>query len=112
MTWLLFEELRDLQDRKSTRLNSSHRSLSRMPSSACYLCREKGHLASSCTNGTLSNPILIDDVYSLRKERVGNVFAKYVGTQSGLKKRTIWVSKPIVTNILGPNFVRDQQAQT
>ena len=40
------------------------------------------------------------------------MFAKYVGTQSGVKKRTIWVAKPIVTNLLGPNFVGDQQAQT
>ena len=81
-------------------------------SRCCYLCREKGRLASSCTNGTLSNPIIIDDVYSIRKDNVGNVFAKYVGTQSGVKKRTIWVAKPIVTNLLGPNFVGDQQAQT
>jgi hypothetical protein len=78
----------------------------------CYLCREKGHLASSCTNGTLSNPIIIDDIYSLGKDEVGNVFAKYVGTQSGVKKRTIWVAKPIVTNLLGPNLVGDQQAKT
>ena len=77
-----------------------------------YICREKGHVASSCTNGTLYNPIIIDDVYSLMKDRVGNVFANYVGAQSGVKKRTIWVPKPIVTNILGPNFVGDQQAQT
>ena len=48
----------------------------------CYLCREKDHFASSCTNGTLSNPTIIDDVYSIRKDKVGNVFAKYVGTQS------------------------------
>ena len=81
-------------------------------SRCCYLCREKGHFASSCTNGTLSNPIIIDDVHSIRKDNVGNVFAKYVGTQSGVKKRTIWVAKPIVTNLLGPNFVGDQQAQT
>ena len=46
------------------------------------------------------------------KDKVGNVFAKYVGTQSGVKKRTIWVAKPIVTNLLGPNFVGDQQSQT
>ena len=77
-----------------------------------YLCHEKGHLASSCTNGTLSNPIIIDDAYSLRKDRVGNVFAKYVGTQSSVKKITIWVPKPIVTNLLGPNLVGDQLAQT
>ena len=49
-------------------------------SQRCYICREKGHFASSCTNGTLSNPI-IDNVYSLRKDKVGNVFAKYVGTK-------------------------------
>ena len=81
-------------------------------SQCCYICHEKGHFASSCTNGTLSNPIIIDDVYSLRKDKVGNVFAKYVGTQSGVKKRTIWVAKPIVTNLLGPNLVGDQQAKT
>ena len=68
--------------------------------------------SSSCTNGTLSNPIIIDDAYSLRKDMVGNVFAKYVGTQSGVKKRIIWVAKPIVTNLLGPNLVGDQQSQT
>ena len=72
-------------------------------SKCCHICREKVHLASSCTNGTSSNPIIIDDVYSLRKDEVGNVFAKYVGTQSGVKKRTIWVANPSVTNLLGPN---------
>jgi hypothetical protein len=39
------------------------------------------------------------------------VFAKYVGTQSGFKKRTIWVAKPIVTNFLGPNLVGDHQTK-
>jgi hypothetical protein len=84
----------------------------RKGSTCCYLCREKGHLASICTNGTFSSPILVDNDYSLKKDRNGNVFAKFVGTQSGVKKRTIWVAKPIVTNLLGPNFVGDQQAQT
>ena len=78
----------------------------------CYICREKGHLSSSCTIGTSSNPIIINDVYSLRKDEVGNVFAKYIGAQCGVKKRTIWVAKPIVTNFLGPNLVGDQQAKT
>ncbi|KAE8779552.1 40S ribosomal protein S5-1 [Hordeum vulgare] len=78
----------------------------------CYLCREKGHFASSCTRGNLSKPIIIDDIYSLGKDKVGNVFAKFVGTQSGVKKSTIWVAKPIVTNLLGPKMVGDQQAQT
>ena len=39
-------------------------------SRCCYLCRGKGHFASSCTNGTPSNPIIFDDVYSLGKDRV------------------------------------------
>ena len=79
----------------------------------CFICHKKGHISSSCTIGiSSSNPIIIDDVYSLRKNEVGNVFAKYVGTQSGVKKRTIWVAKPIVTNFLGPNLVGDQQAKT
>ena len=81
-------------------------------SRCCYLCRGKGHFASSCTVGNLSNPIIIDDVYSLGKDGIGNVFSKYVGTQIGVKKSTIWVPKPIVTNLLGPNLVGDQQAQT
>ena len=38
----------------------------------CYICREKGHLSSSCTNGTSSSPIIIDDVYSLRKDEGGD----------------------------------------
>jgi hypothetical protein len=84
----------------------------RKGSTCCYICREKGHFASSCLNGTLSNPIIVDDDYSIGKDKDGNVFAKFVGTQSGFKKRTIWVAKPIVTNLLGPNLVGDQQAQT
>jgi len=84
----------------------------RKGSTCCYICREKGHLASSCLSGTLSNPILVDDDYAIRKDKDGNVFAKFVGTQSGVKKRTIWVAKPIVTNLLGPNLVGDQQDKT
>jgi hypothetical protein len=84
----------------------------RKGSTCCYICREKGHLASSCLSGTLSNPILVDDDYSLRKDKDVNVFAKFVGTQSGARKRTIWVAKPIVTNLLGANLVGDQQAKT
>ena len=76
------------------------------------ICREKGHFASTCSNGTLSSPMIVDDDYSLRKDKDGNVFAKFVGTQSVVKKRTIWVSKPIVANLLGPNLVGEQQAQT
>jgi hypothetical protein len=62
--------------------------------------------------GNSSNSIIFDDAYSLSKYKVGNVFAKCVGVQSGVKKRTIWVAKPIVTNFLGPNLVGDHQAQT
>ncbi|KAK1605723.1 hypothetical protein QYE76_029396 [Lolium multiflorum] len=88
------------------------KSIKKRKGNTCYLCRVKGHFASSCLSGTLSNPIIVDDDYSLGKDKDGNVFAKFVGTQSGLKKRTIWVAKPIVTNFLGPNLVGDQQAQT
>ena len=100
---------------KKTQANASQvekSSEKKVKSIHCHLCREKGHIASSCMNGTLSNPILIDDIYSLGKDKVGNVVAKFVGTQSGLKQRTIWVAKPIATNLLGPNLVGDQQAQT
>ena len=100
---------------KKTHGNASHFEKSnekKVKSRCCYLCREKGHLASSCTSGNLSNPIIIDDVYFLGKDNVGNVFAKFFGTQSGVKKRTIWVAKPIVTNLLGPNLVGDQQDKT
>jgi hypothetical protein len=62
--------------------------------------------------GNSSNPIIIDDAYSLCKDKVGIVFDKYIGAQSGVKKRTIWVAKPIVTNVLGPNLVGDHKAQT
>jgi hypothetical protein len=97
------------QDEASQIKNSTKK---RKGSTCCYICHEKGHFASSCLSGTLSNPIIVDDGYSLRKDKDGNVFAKFVGTQSGAKKRTIWVSKPIVTNLLGPNLVGDQQAKT
>jgi hypothetical protein len=84
----------------------------RRGSTCCYVCREKGHIASSCPNGNISKPPIINDHYSLRKDSVGNLFAKFVGAQSGLKvDKTIWVAKPIVTNFLGPNLVGDHQAQ-
>jgi hypothetical protein len=62
--------------------------------------------------GNSSNPIIIDDAYSLCKDKVGHVFAKFVGTQCGVKKRTIWMAKPIMTNLLGPNLVGDQHTKT
>jgi hypothetical protein len=78
----------------------------------CYICHEKGHLSYSCSSGNASNPIIIEDVYLLFKDKVGSVFDKFVGTQCGVKKRIIWVAEPIVTNFLGPNLVGDQQAIT
>ena len=79
----------------------------------CYDCRQKGHIASSCPNGNISKPPIVNNHYSLRKDIVGNVFAKFVGSQRSLKvDKTIWVAKPIVTNFLGPNLVGDHQAQT
>jgi hypothetical protein len=84
----------------------------RKGSTCCYICHEKGHFASSCLNSTLSNPILVDNDYYLRKDNDDNVFAKFVGTQNCVKKRTIWVAKTFVTNILGPNLVGDGQDKT
>jgi hypothetical protein len=55
----------------------------------CYICREKGRLSSSCTMGNSSNPIIIDDAYSLCKDKVGNVFAKCVGAQSGVTRKPL-----------------------
>jgi hypothetical protein len=85
----------------------------RRGSTCCYICRKKGHVASSCPNGNIYKPPIINDHYSLRKDIVGNVFAKFVGSQCGLEmEKTIWVAKPIVTNFLGPNLVGDHQTQT
>ena len=85
----------------------------RMGSTCCYICREKGHISSSCPNGNIPKPPLVNDHYSLRKDVVGNLFAKFVGAQSGLEmEKAIWVAKPIVTNFLGPNLVGYHQAQT
>jgi hypothetical protein len=57
----------------------------------CYIFHGKSHLYSSCTSGNSSNPILIEDVYSLCKDMFGNVFAKFIGAQCGVKKRIIWL---------------------
>ena len=85
----------------------------RKGSTCCYICRKKGHIASSCSNGNISKPPIVNNHYSLKKDIVGNVFAKFVGSQRSLKvDKTIWVAKPIVTNFLGPNLVGDHQAQT
>jgi len=100
---------------KKTQVNASlveKSSEKKMKSRRCYLCHEKGHVAYLCTSGNLSNQIIIVNIYSLGKDKVGNVFAKFVGTQSDVRKRTLWVAKPIVTNLLGPNLVGGQQAQT
>jgi hypothetical protein len=60
----------------------------RKGSTCCYICCEKGHVASSCLNGTLSKPILVDNDYSLRKDKDGNVFSKFVGTQMVSRKES------------------------
>jgi hypothetical protein len=52
----------------------------RRGSTCCYNCREKGHISSSCPNGNIPKPPLVNDHYSLRKDVVGNLFAKFVGS--------------------------------
>jgi hypothetical protein len=47
---------------KKTQANASQvekSSEKKVKSRRCYLCREKGHLASSCTSGNLSNQLLL-----------------------------------------------------
>jgi hypothetical protein len=74
------------------------KSMKKRKGSTCwYFCCEKGHFASSCLNYTLSNLINVYDDYSLSKDKGTNVFAEFVETQSGFKKRSIWVAEPIVT---------------
>ena len=46
----------------------------------------KGHFASSCSNGTLSNPIIVGDDYSLKNDKDGNVFASFLGLKVVLRK--------------------------
>ena len=61
---------------KKTQVNASlveKSSEKKVKSRHWYLCHENGHVASSCTSGNLSNPIIIDDIYSLGKDKVGNV---------------------------------------
>ncbi|KAK1609617.1 hypothetical protein QYE76_033290 [Lolium multiflorum] len=103
-------EYRPLPKKNQHKVPQVKESMKKRKGNTCYLCREKGHFASSCLKGTLSNPIIVDDDYSLGKDKDGNVFAKFVGTQSGIKTGIIWISKPIVSNLLGPNLVGDQQA--
>ena len=94
--------------------NDSRHSLWFKPSQVNYhhICHEKGHISSSCPNGNIPKPPLVNDHYLLRKDVVGNLFAKFVGAQSGLEmEKAIWVAKPIVSNFLGPNLVGDHQAQ-
>jgi hypothetical protein len=45
-----------------------------------------GSISYTLVNNS-SNPIIIDGAYSLCKDKVGNVFAKCVGAQSGVKKK-------------------------
>jgi hypothetical protein len=108
---LQFED-RPLPKKNQDKVPQVNKSIKKSKWNTCYLYREKGHFASSCLNGTLSNPIIVNDDYSLGKDKDYNVFAKFIGTQRGVKKRTIWVAKPIVTNLLGPNLVGDQQVKT
>jgi hypothetical protein len=74
---------KNIQD-KASQVKKSQ--MKKKGSTCCYSCCEKWHFASSCPNGTLLNPIIIDDYYSLRKDKDGNLFAKFVGTQSGSRK--------------------------
>ncbi|KAK1677045.1 hypothetical protein QYE76_037893 [Lolium multiflorum] len=73
-------EDRPLPKKNQDNVPQEKKSIKKKKGNTCYLCREKGHLASSCLGGTLTNPIIVDDDYSLGKDKDGNVFAKFVGT--------------------------------
>ncbi|KAK1681574.1 hypothetical protein QYE76_042422 [Lolium multiflorum] len=53
------------------------KSIKKRKGNTCYLCRVKGHFASSCLSGTLSNPIIVNDDYSLSKDKDGDTSPTY-----------------------------------
>ncbi len=90
---------------RQTGKKTSHRG----QSLTCYNCRKKGYIGKNCLIGNTSKPNIIFDDYVLRKNRQGNVFARYVGLpRLAPRRRTIWVPRILVTNIDGPNFFGDQ----
>ena len=74
----------------------------------CTSCKQVGHKEHECKNKSKNanvSSIKINYFYVLTKGTNG-VKAKFIGTPwMGLKKKTIWVPKSLVTNLQGPKQV-------
>lgn len=83
----------------------------------CSMCKNTGHLAKDCIGKRIAN-VAMDASYMLVKSSNGVVHAKFVGKNNvhtrtnmngtfgnGMKKRSIWVPKVLVTNLQGPKQI-------
>ena len=72
----------------------------------CNRCKQIRHVEQYCKNkNTNVSSIKFDSCYLLTKG-VNGVHAKFIGTPIvGSKKKAIWVSKTLVTNLQGPKQV-------
>ncbi|OQU81580.1 hypothetical protein SORBI_3006G079650 [Sorghum bicolor] len=69
---------------------------------SCYLCRERGHIAYSCTLGNNSKPISIDNHNMLRKDGNG---ASMVAIAKHPATHTKAMPKYVAPNLRGPKLV-------
>jgi hypothetical protein len=71
-------------------------------------CKQVGHKEHDCKNknkNAIGSSIKFDSCYLLTKD-VNGVKAKFIGTSIlGPKKKVIWVSKSLVTNLQGPKQI-------
>jgi hypothetical protein len=71
----------------------------------CHKCHKKGHIKKNCPKSKNVSSTHFEHCYVLSHNANG-VHAKFVGTSIvGNKKKAIWVSKTLVTNIQGPKQV-------
>jgi hypothetical protein len=80
----------------------------------CSKCKNTGHLDKDCTGSKIMHAS-IDPSYVLVKSSKGDVYATFVGKTRnharvsnngiGIKRKSIWVPKALVTNLQGPKHV-------
>ena len=74
----------------------------------CTSCKQVGHKEHDCKNkkkNAIVSSIKFDSCYLLTKG-ANSVKAKFVGTLIvGSKKKAIWMSKNLITNLQGPKQV-------
>jgi hypothetical protein len=69
----------------------------------CHKCKAKVYVNHQRKS---KKTVSLDPSYILKKDSKGVVRAKYVGRSLGsIKKKSIWVPKLLVTNILGPKKI-------